>query len=102
MHVPRVLELFVLLGESSVDVGLDGGDLELRLLHLGLLDLQRRFRLLQGRLQLLLLQLEATPRLVHLVHVAPALAQLVRQVVDLVCADIAVQFAIQPSTLSKR
>ena len=82
--VPSVFELFFLLGDATVDVGSDRRHLELRLRHLGFLDLQSRLRFFQRGLQLLLFQFQPASRLVHLVHVPAALAQLVRQVVDLV------------------
>lgn len=85
IHVPGVLKLLVLLGQSSVDVLTDGGDLKLGPLRLRLLRLERCLGLFQSRLEFLFFHLQSLPRLVHLVNASASLAQLVRQVVNLVC-----------------
>ena len=82
--VPRGLELFLFLGNASVDLLADVLQLEVGPSGLGLLLFQGALGLFQGRLEFLLLQFETAPDFVHLVHVAAALAQLVGQVVNLV------------------
>merc|ERR1719470_523920 len=77
-------ELLLLLGKTALDLLPDGVELQLAPQHLVLLLLKGGLGLLQGRLQLHLLGLEALPDFVNLVDGASTLADLVHDVLDLV------------------
>merc|ERR1719470_247317 len=87
-HLEGVLldgdELLLLLGKTALDLLPDGVELQLAPQHLVLLLLKGGLGLLQGRLQLHLLGLEALPDFVNLVDGASTLADLVHDVLDLV------------------
>jgi len=82
--IPRVFELFVLLGQAPVHVLSHCSDLELRTLHLGFLLLQSCFSLLQRRLQLVAFHLELLASLVDLMHASAALTEPLCQVLNLI------------------
>merc|ERR1712240_748589 len=77
-------ELLLLLGKAALDLLPDGVELQLAPQHLVLLLLEGGLGLLQGRLKLHLLGLEALPDFVNLVDGASTLADLVHDVLDLV------------------
>merc|ERR1719470_365339 len=77
-------ELLLLLGKTALDLLPDGVELQLAPQHLVLLLLKGGLGLLQGRLELHLVGLEALPDFVNLVDGASTLADLVHDVLDLV------------------
>merc|ERR1719270_2065009 len=77
-------KLLVLLSDSSLNLGLDLGQLHLTSQDLVLLLLQGGLSLLQGRLELHLLGLESLADFVNLVDGATSLSDLVHDVLDLV------------------
>merc|ERR1719278_623879 len=77
-------ELLLLLSKAALDLLPDSIELQLAPQHLVLLLLEGGLGLLQGRLELQLLGLKALPDFVNLVDGAPALADLVHDVLDLV------------------
>merc|ERR1719270_3209969 len=77
-------KLLVLLGDSSLNLGLDLGELHLASQDLVLLLLQGGLSLLQGRLELHLLGLEPLADFVNLVDGATSLSDLVHDVLDLI------------------
>merc|ERR1719373_719054 len=77
-------KLLVLLGDSSLNLGLDLGELHLASQDLVLLLLQGGLSLLQGRLELHLLGLQPLADFVNLVDGAASLSDLVHDVLDLI------------------
>merc|ERR1719409_2081994 len=82
--LPGVVELFLLLGHTPVNLLLDLSKLKLGTEDLVLLLLEGALGFLQGALELLLLLLKATPLLVKVMDGAATLAKLVEKVLDLV------------------
>ena len=83
-QIPGVVELFLLLSHTPVNLLLDLSKLELGAQDLVLLLLEGALGLLQSSLELLLLLLKATPLLVQVVDGAATLAKLVQEILDLV------------------
>merc|ERR1719219_2272047 len=77
-------ELLLLLSEAALNLLPDSVELELAPQHLVLLLLKGGLGLLQGRLQLQLLSLQALPDFVNLVDGAASLADLVHDILDLI------------------
>merc|ERR1719431_1635673 len=77
-------ELLLLLSQAALNLLPDGVELQLAPQHLVLLLLQSGLGLLQGRLQLKLLSLQALPDFVNLMNGASTLADLVHDVLDLI------------------
>merc|ERR1719433_2199239 len=77
-------ELLLLLSEAALNLLPDSVELELAPQHLVLLLLKGGLGLLQGRLQLQLLSLQALPDFVNLMDGAASLADLVHDILDLI------------------
>merc|ERR1719295_1297794 len=77
-------ELLLLLSKAALNLLPDSGKLKLAPQHLVLLLLEGGLSLLQGRLQLQLLSLQALPDLVNLMDGSSTLADLVHDVLDLI------------------
>jgi len=86
-EIPRGFELFLFLGNASIDLLSDVLQFEVGTSGLGLLLFQGALGLFQRCLKLFLFQFQTTSDLVHLVNVTPALAELVGEVVNLVCTS---------------
>merc|ERR1719440_471544 len=84
MVLPGVVELFLLLGHTPVNLLLDLSKLELGAEDLVLLLLEGALGLLQSSLELFLLLLQASPLLVQVVDGAAALTELIQEILDLV------------------
>merc|ERR1719361_1238854 len=82
--LPGVVELFLLLSHTPVNLLLDLSKLKLGTEDLVLLLLEGAFSLLQSSLKLFLLLLQAAPLLVQVVDGAATLAKLVQKILDLV------------------
>ena len=79
-----VLELFLLLLDAAVDFLAHLRQFQLGAEHLVLLLLQGAFSLLEGGLQLLLLDFQAAALFVDFVHVAASFSDLIHQVLDFI------------------
>merc|ERR1719362_564352 len=84
MVLTGVVELFLLLGNSSVNLLLDLSKLKLSPQDLVLLSLESTLSLLKSSLELLLLTLEPPALFVQLVDGAASIAKLVKEVLDLI------------------
>merc|ERR1719237_816567 len=82
--LPGVIELFLLLSHTPVNLLLDLSKLELGAQDLVLLLLEGALGLLQGSLEFFLLLLQAAPLLVQVVDGAAALTKLIQEILDLV------------------
>merc|ERR1719384_1223693 len=82
--LPGVVELFLLLGHTPVNLLLDLSKLELGAKDLVLLLLEGALGLLESSLELLLLLLQTTPLLVQVMDGAAALTKLIQKILDLV------------------
>merc|ERR1719361_2801655 len=82
--LPGVVELFLLLSHTPVNLLLDLSKLKLGTEDLVLLLLEGAFSLLQSSLKLFLLLLQAAPLLVQVVDGATTFAKLVQKILDLV------------------
>merc|ERR1719361_1684799 len=82
--LPGVVELFLLLSHTPVNLLLDLSKLKLSAEDLVLLLLEGALGLLKGALKLLLLLLEATPLLVQIMDGAATLAKLIQKILDLI------------------
>ena len=82
--LPGVVELFLLLSHTPINLLLDLSKLKLSAEDLVLLLLEGALGLLKGALELLLLLLEATPLLVQIMDGAATLTKLVQKILDLI------------------
>merc|ERR1719362_2747073 len=84
MVLTGVVELFLLLGNSSVNLLLDLSKLKLGPQDLVLLSLESTLSLLKSSLELLLLTLKPPALFVQLVDGAASIAKLIKEILDLV------------------
>ena len=82
--LPGVVELFLLLGHTPVNLLLDLSKLKLGTEDLVLLLLEGALGLLKGALELLLLLLKATPLLVQVMDGAATFTKLIQKILDLI------------------
>ena len=82
--LPGVVELFLLLGHTPVNLLLDLSKLKLGSEDLVLLLLEGALGFLQGALELLLLLLKATPLLVQIMDRAATFTKLIQKILDLI------------------
>ena len=82
--LPGVVELFLLLSHTPINLLLDLSKLKLSAEDLVLLLLEGALGLLKGALELLLLLLEATPLLVQIMDGAATLTKLIQKILDLI------------------
>merc|ERR550534_2935243 len=82
--LPGVVELLLLLSNTSVNLLPHVGELQLGAEHLVFLHLQGGLGLLQSALQLLLLSLQHPPLFVQSVNGAASLTELIQKILDLV------------------
>merc|ERR1719361_1729430 len=82
--LPGVVELFLLLSHTPINLLLDLSKLKLSHTPINLLLLEGALGLLKGALELLLLLLEATPLLVQIMDGAATLTKLIQKILDLI------------------
>ena len=99
--LPGVVELFLLLSHTPINLLLDLSKLKLSAEDLVLLLLEGALGFLQGALELLLLLLKATPLLVQVMDGAATLAKLVEKVLDLVSEVLKIISFNWPASRSK-
>ena len=84
MHSPSVVELLLLLSDLAIDLLPHLAKLQLSSQNLVLLSLKGSLGFLKSSLQLLLLALHAPPLFVELMDGTATVAELIKQVLDLV------------------
>ena len=84
VHSPSVVELLLLLSDLAIDLLPHLAELQLSSQNLVLLSLKGSLGFLKSSLQLLLLALHAPPLFVELMDGTATVAELIKQVLDLV------------------
>ena len=97
ISLPGVVELFLLLSHTPVNLLLDLSEFELGAEDLVLLLLEGALGLLQSSLELLLLLLQAAPLLVQVVDGAATLTELIQEILDLVSEILVLALGIEIS-----
>ena len=97
ISLPGVVELFLLLSHTPVNLLLDLSKFKLGAEDLVLLLLEGALGLLQSSLELLLLLLQTAPLLVQVVDGAATLTELIQEILDLVSEILVLALGIEIS-----